>query len=167
MLSKLMWNPDCDIELDRKEFMEYYYGDAAPYLDEYLNMLCDFVERENYHLYIQCVNRPPYLEDVYLEEYSRIFDKAEAAVAGDGIRLARVQKARLSIRFADILWNEILAGNYNAEKINSFFTDLRAHDISRLDEWSNIERTYRAWMDGMARGVYYTAPYKYDAESIL
>ena len=167
LISKLMWNPDCDIERHRKEFMQYYYGDAAPHLDEYLNMLCDFVERENYHLYIQDTKRPPYLDDAHLEQYNRIFDKAEAAVAGDGVRLMRVQKARLSIRFADVFWNEVLAGNYNAEKINQFFTDLRAHNISRLDEWTNIERTYRAWMDGMERGVLYTAPFRYDAESLL
>ncbi len=167
LLSKLMWNPDCDIELDRKEFMEYYYGEAAPYLEEYLNMQCDFVERENYHLYIQDIKRPPYLEDEWLEKYNILFDKAESAVAGDGVRLMRVQKARLSIRFADIFWNEILSGNYDAEKINQFFVDLRAHNISRLDEWSNIERTYRAWMDGKERGVYYTSPYRYDRESIL
>ncbi len=167
LLCKLMWNPDCDIDAHRKEFMEYYYGAAGEYLDKYLNMICDYVERENYHLYIQDTKRPDYLSDELLEKYNALFDKAEAAVVGDGVRLARVQKARLSIRFVDIFWNEILNGNYNAEKINQFFVDLRAHNISRLDEWSNIERTYRAWMDGIARGVLYTAPFRYDRESIL
>ncbi len=167
LLCKLMWNPDCDIDAHRQEFMQYYYGEAAPYLDEYLNMICDFVERENYHLYIQDINRPDYLSDELLEKYNQLFDKAENAVSGDGVRLVRVQKARLSIRFVDIFWNEILNGSYNAEKINQFFIDLRAHNISRLDEWTNIERTYRAWMDGKARGVYYTSPYRYDPESIL
>ena len=167
LLSKLMWNPDCDIEAYRKEFMEYYYGAAASYLDEYLNMMCDFVERENYHLYIQDTKRPPYLSNELLEKYNALFDKAEAAVWGDGVRLMRVERARLSIRFADVYWNEILNGNYNADKINAFFTDLRAHNISRLDEWSNIERTYRAWMDGKERGIVYTIPWRYDSESIL
>lgn len=167
LICKLMWNPDCDIDTHRKEFMECYYGDAAPHLDKYLNMLCDFVERENYHLYIQDTKRPPYLYDECLEKYNALFDKAEAAVLGDGIRLARVQKARLSIRFADIFWNEVLGGNYNAQKINDFFTDLRAYNISRLDEWSNIERTYRAWMDGKERGIVYTIPWRYDGESLL
>ena len=167
LLCKLMWNPDCDIDAYRKEFMEYYYGEAAPHLDKYLNMLCDFVEKENYHLYIQDTKRPDYLSEELLITYNDLFDKAEMAVAGDGIRLSRVQKARLSIRFVDIFWNEILSGNYNAQKINQFFTDLRAHNISRLDEWSNIERTYRAWMEGKERGVYLSTPWRYDRESIL
>ena len=167
LLSKLMWNPDCDIEKHRKEFMEYYYGDAAEYLDKYLNMICDFVERENYHLYIQDTKRPDYLTDELLKKYNKLFDMAEKAVVGDGARLMRVQKARLSIRFVDVFWNEILNGHYDGEKINSFFTDLRAHNISRIDEWSNIERTYRAWMDGKERGIVYSIPWRYDAESIL
>lgn len=167
LVSKLLWDPNCDVDAHRREFMEYYYGEAAPYLDKYLNMLCDFVERENYHLYIQDTKRPPYLSDEWLEKYNVIFDKAESAVKGDGIRLTRVQKARLSIRFADVFWNEILSGNYDAQKINQFFTDLRAHNISRLDEWSNIERTYRAWMEGKERGVHLSTPWRYDRESIL
>ena len=167
LISKLLWNPDCDIDAHRKEFMEHFYGAAAKYLDEYLNMLCDFVERENYHLYIQDTKRPDYLSDELLEKYNELFDKATKAVAGDGVRLMRVERARLSIRFVDIFWNEVLSGNYNAQKINKFFTDLRAHNVSRLDEWSNIERTYRAWMDGKERGIVYTTPWRYDPESIL
>ncbi|MBR6502043.1 MAG: DUF4838 domain-containing protein [Clostridia bacterium] len=167
LISKLLWNPDCDIDAHRKEFMEYFYGAAAEYLDEYLNMLCDFVEKENYHMYIQDTKRPDYLSDELLAKYNELFDKAQNAVAGDGVRLMRVERARLSIRFADIFWNEVLSGNYDAQKINQFFTDLRAHNISRIDEWSNIERTYRAWMDGKERGIVYTIPWRYDAESIL
>lgn len=167
LICKLMWNPNCDVDAMRKEFMEYYYGDAAQYLNEYIDMQCDFVERENYHLYIQDIQRPDYLNDQMLKIYNELFDKAETAVSGDGIRLARVQKARLSIRFADVFWNEIIGKKYNAQKINDFFTDLRAHNISRLDEWSNIERTYRAWMDGKKRGVDYSWPFKYDAESLI
>ena len=167
LICKLMWNPYCDINLHRKEFMEYFYGDAAPYLDEYLNMQSDYVESEDYHLYIQEIHRPGYLEDEWLEKYNQLFDKAEAAVSGDGIRLARVQKARLSVRFADVYWNEIISERFDSEKVNQFFTDVRAHDISRMDEWCNLEGTYYGWVRGWNRGVYVHKPYRYQNESIL
>ena len=167
LLCKLMWNPYCDIDAHRQEFMEYFYGDAAPYLDEYLNMQSDYVERENYHLYIQEIHRPGYLENEWLEKYNDLFDKAEAAVAGDGVRLARVQKARLSVRFADVYWNEIINERFETEKVNQFFTDLRAHNVSRMDEWCNIEGTYYGWVKGWNRGVYVHKPYRYQSESLL
>ena len=167
LLCKLMWNPYCDIDTHRKEFMEYFYGAAAPYLEEYLNMLCDFVEKENYHLYIQETKRPDYLSDELLLKYNELFDKAAAAVAGDGILLARVQKARLSIRFADVYWNEIISGRFDNEKVNKFFVDLRAHDVSRMDEWCNLEGTHYGWVKGWDRGVYVNHPYRFQQESIL
>ena len=167
LLCKLMWNPYCDVERHRKEFMQYYYGEAATYLDEYLNMLSDFVERENYHMYIQEIKRPDYLSNELLKKYNDLFDKAEAAVSGDGIKLARVQKARLSIRFVDVYWNEIIDKGFDTEKINQFFTDLRAHNISRLDEWCNLEGTYYGWVRGWNRGVYVHEPFRYQLESLL
>ena len=97
----------------------------------------------------------------------RKIDKAEAAVAGDGIKLARVQKARLSLRFADVYWNEIINKGFDADKINQFFTDLKAHGISRLDEWCNIEGTYYGWVKGWNRGVYVNTPYRYQRESLM
>ncbi len=162
LLCKLMWDSYCDIDAYRKEFMEYFYGDAAPFLDEYLDIQSDYVEREDYHLYIQDIHRPGYLEDEWLEKYNQLFDKAEKAVAGDGVRLARVQKARMSVRFADVYWNEIMGERFDSEKINKFFTDLRAHNISRLDEWCNIEGTYYGWTKSVER-----RPYKCYEESLL
>ena len=147
--------------------MAYFYGDAAEYLNEYIDMLCDFVEKEDYHLYIQETKRPDYLSDECLKKYNELFDKAEAAVAGDGIKLARVQKARLSLRFADVYWNEIINKGFDADKINQFFTDLKAHGISRLDEWCNIEGTYYGWVKGWNRGVYVNTPYRYQRESLM
>lgn len=167
LLSKLLWNPDCDIEKHKEEFMEYYYGDAAPHLKQYMDMQCDYVERHNYHYYIQDIKRSAFTSDWWLKRYNKLFDKAEQAVAGDGMRLTRVQKDRLSIRWVDVYYNDIMGKRYDAENINKFLTDLRAHNITRLDEWCNLERTYRAWMDGMNRGVYYTTPWIYDPETIL
>ena len=100
-------------------------------------------------------------------KYNELFDKAEVAVAGDGILLARVQKARLSIRFADVYWNEIISGRFDNEKVNKFFVDLRAHDVSRMDEWCNLEGTHYGWVKGWDRGVYVNHPYRFQQESIL
>ncbi len=169
LLCKLMWNPDCDINALRQEFLDYYYGAAAPYLDEYLNVICDNADRLGCHIYYGTIDRYEYLNDECLVQYNKLFDKAEAAVATDGIRLARVQKARLSIRFCEVYWQELNEGNgtYNTEKINQFMVDLRAHGISRLDEWCNLEGTFYGWSKGWNRGVYIHIPFRYQGESLV
>ncbi len=169
LLCKLMWNPDCDINALRQEFLDYYYGAAAPYLDEYLNVICDNADRLGCHIYYGTIDRYEYLNDECLVQYNKLFDKAEAAVLTDGIRLARVQKARLSIRFCEVYWQEINEGNgtHNAEKINQFMVDLRAHGISRLDEWCNLEGTFYGWSKDWNRGVYVHIPFRYQGESLV
>ncbi len=167
LLCKLMWNPDCDIDALRREFLEYYYGAAAPYLDEYLNVICDNADRLGCHIYYGTIDRYEYLNDECLAQYNKLFDKAEAAVLTDGIRLARVQKARLSIRFCDVYWHEIIEKGFNAERINQLIVDLRAHGISRLDEWCNLEGTVYGWVRGWNRGVYTPWPHLFHPETLI
>lgn len=163
LLAKLLWDPDCDIETHTREFMEYVYGPAAEPLTKYLDLLCKNNEEANHHLYIQDRVRPPYLTEDHLREYAALFDEAEKAVAGDGIRLARVQRNRLSIRFCEFYWAITEEHRYDAEKIHAFFDDARALGLLRMDEWISVPRTYRALMDGLKDGGRcYTNPPSYD-----
>ncbi len=41
LLAKLMWNPDADVETIMDEFLRLYYGEAAPYIREYLQLATD------------------------------------------------------------------------------------------------------------------------------
>ena len=80
---------------------------------------------------------------------------AAKAVSGDALRLWRVEKARLSIRWVRLKRASMLRGEYDPEKINAFFADWRAFGLSRIDEWCNLETTHRAFLDGIWRGVEY------------
>ena len=153
LISKLLWNPDCDIEAHKKEFMEYYYGAAAPALMEYLNLICDTVEKENIHVGFNDNPIHAYLTEDRLDVYDRLFDKAAEAVKGDPLRLWRVEKNRLSIRWVRLKRAAMLRNEYDPETINQFFADWRAYDLSRIDEWCNVETTHRALLEGKWRGV--------------
>ena len=155
LISKLLWDPYCDIEKHRREFMEYYYGAAAPALDEYLNLLCDTVEKENIHVGFNDNPVHGFLREELLDRYDALFDRAAAAVAGDPLRLWRVEKNRLSIRWVRLKRKTMLRGEYDAEEINQFFADWRAYNLSRIDEWCNFETTHRALLDGKWRGTEY------------
>ena len=155
LISKLLWNPYCDVEAHKREFMEYYYGAAAPYLAEYLDMICDVCEREDIHVGFNDPLEDAYLREELLDRYDKLFDKAAAAVSGDAMRLWRVEKARLSIRWVRLKRASMLRGEYDPEAINTFFSDWRAYDLSRIDEWCNLETTHRAFLDGLWRGTEY------------
>ena len=155
LISKLLWDPDCDIWKHRQEFMEYYYGDAAPVLMEYLDLLCDIVEKENIHVGFNDQPTHAFLAEERLDQYDALFDKAAAAVAGDALRLWRVEKNRLSIRWVRLKRKTMLKKEFDPEEINQFFGDWRAYNLSRIDEWCNIETTHRALLDGLWRGTEY------------
>ena len=153
LISKLLWDPWCDVEKHRREFMEYFYGDAAPFLMEYLDLICDTVEKENIHVGFNDNPVHAFLREELLDQYDALFDRAAEAVRGDPLRLWRVEKNRLSIRWVRIKRASMLRGEYDPEVINQFFSDWRAYNLSRLDEWANIETSHRAFLEGKWRGV--------------
>lgn len=155
LISKLLWDPWCDIERHKREFMEYYYGAAAPALMEYLDLLCDTVDKENCHVGFNDNPTHAFLREELLDQYDRLFDRAAASVQGDPLRLWRVEKNRLSIRWVRLKRAAMLHKEYDPETINRFFSDWRAFHLSRLDEWCNIETSHRALLDGLWRGVEY------------
>ena len=153
LISKLLWDPWCDVETHKREFMEYFYGDAAPFLMQYLDLICDTVEKENIHVGFNDNPVHAFLREELLDRYDALFDQAAEAVKGDPLRLWRVEKNRLSIRWVRIKRASMLRGEYDPEVINQFFSDWRAYNLSRLDEWANIETSHRAFIEGKWRGV--------------
>ncbi len=153
LISKLLWDPDCDLDAHRRDFMEYYYGDAAPFLDEYLNLLCDTADARGDHVGFNDNPLHGFLEEDMLDRYDALFDQAAEAVRGDPLRLWRVEKNRLSIRWVRLKRASMLRGELDPETVNRFFADLKAFGLSRIDEWCNVETTHRALLEGKWRGV--------------
>ena len=155
LISKLLWDPWCDVEKHRREFMEYFYGDAAPYLMQYLDMVCDVADKENIHVGFNDSPVHGFLREELLDQYDALFDQAAEAVKGDPLRLWRVEKNRLSIRYVRIQRASMLRGEYDPEAVNRFFSDWRAYNLSRMEEWANIETSHRAFIEGRWNGVEY------------
>ena len=95
LIAHLMWNPQLDQEKLTQEFLQGYYGAAAPYLKQYLDEIQHSFLAQKRAL------------STYNQDYSfinldvanksiQLFDQAEAAVADNSALLARVQRDRLS-----------------------------------------------------------------------
>jgi hypothetical protein len=103
LIAKLLWDPELDPEIIIKDFVYGYYGPAAPYIAEYIEMLHDALEYSGDNLWIYGFpysGIDSYLSPVNIPFYTDLFNKAEQATAEDPLILDRVQFARLPLDFA-------------------------------------------------------------------
>ena len=152
LLTKLMWDPYCDLEKHRREFTDFFYGAAGPYILEYIDTMCKKCKDDNIH--VECYGKPDqeYLSPDMLEIYNAILDKAEAAVRDDTIRRMRVDKVRLGLRYSKIRSEIMNDGVHNREEINKFFEDCLAHDVTKFEECATDKETVQAFAEGIWRG---------------
>ncbi len=153
LITRLLWDANCDLERHMSEFLSFYYGAAAPYIGQYIRTLTAKVEADNIHIGFNDQCDRAHLTDDMLAQYDALFDAAEGAVRGDPVRGMRVARARLAIRWVRLKNDAMLQGRHSAEEITRFFTDWRAHGLTRIDEWVSAETTHRALIENVWRGT--------------
>ncbi len=144
VISKLLWNADADVDRHIREFTDYYYGAAAPLIRDYIALLCDTADRENIHVGFNGLTDSPLYREEILNQLDALMRDAEAAVRGDALRLWRVGKAGLSVRYVKMKNRAMLKHEHDAEEINQFFSDWQAYGVTRLEEWVSPETTHKA-----------------------
>ena len=153
VLAKLLWDAETDVERHIREFTDYFYGAAAPYVRQYIDFLCDTAEKENIHVGFNDNTDSPLFREEILDRLDAYMDQAERAVAGDPLRLWRVGKARLSVRWVRLKNRTQLQKEFDPEAINRFFADWQAYGLTRIDEWVSRETTHKALLRGLWRGT--------------
>lgn len=105
LIAKLLWNPNADEQAIINDFIGGYYGDAGPYIRQYIDTMRHTLVETDHHLKIfgsPVDAKDTYLTNEMMDEYKRLFDKAENSVAKDPEILSRVQRSRLSIMYAEL-----------------------------------------------------------------
>lgn len=92
VIAHLLWNPNQDENRLIDEFMNGYYGAAAPYLTQYLKMIQDSYAKKD---------PEGWLTPAVIFEAEKLFDQAATAVASDPVIYERVYRERLPL---DYLW---------------------------------------------------------------
>ncbi len=98
VLAQLLWNPYQD---DRKlidEFLKGYYGKAAPFIKQYMEMMADAAK----DFYMTCYTgtNAPFLNFDTLSRAELLWQKAEQAVKDNPDLLWRVKQGHLPVRYA-------------------------------------------------------------------
>jgi len=105
LLARLLWNPRADVDEVTDDFLDGYYGPAAPFLRRYIDALRGALERSGANLDIYeppAVHAADHLSADDAALYDKLFDRAEAAAAGDPEILTRVRTARLPLMYAKL-----------------------------------------------------------------
>ena len=160
LVSKLMWNPKADLDSLEGHFCESYYGAAAPYILHYIHTIEGAAVGTDVDLFIYdspVSYKNNILRPELMRRYNALFDAAEDAVAGDPLRLLRVQRTRLPLRYSAL---EIARTNPDRDveavekDLELFESQIREMGITSLNERNNSPLDYCA----MYRERYLSSP---------
>jgi hypothetical protein len=103
MLAKLLWNPALDEGKLRQEFLNGYYGPAAPNISEYLTLLENAVLATGDHL--GCFS-PPDAQFLSLDTMLKAWDilkKAEVKIAKNAEFVRRLKRVQLPVAYVALV----------------------------------------------------------------
>ena len=105
LICELMWNPDADDSALMDDYLLGYYGEAGPYIRQYIDKMHESLISSGFELSI--FGSPQDAKDAYLSvdmmrAYNALFDQAEKAVAKNPRFVMRAKVARMPIMYAAI-----------------------------------------------------------------
>jgi hypothetical protein len=148
MLAKLLWNPDCDIDRVMDDFFAGYFGLAAQPIREYVDLMHTSLARSAAPLSIYGgpgAAKDSYLTEDLVAEYNALFDEAGAYAVDDDDTLARVERARMPLMFAQL---ELRYGSVDERRVllDRFIDLCGRNQVRRLNEWGRPPAEYRDQM---------------------
>jgi hypothetical protein len=143
LLAKLLWNPNTDLERHKTEFLNAYYGKAAPNLRAYLDLLEGQVKDGKNHAHIFDSPKAAYLNDEFIAEGSRILEQAEQSADNDTTRF-RVAIDRLPIQYVRLATGRA-QGEERVALLKQFLQVARKAGISNISESQSLD----AWAKKM------------------
>ena len=149
VLAKLLWDPSRDGETLINEFIEGYYGPAAPHIKAYLKVTHDAVEQSGDWLGCFEQSHAKFLNFDTLSRGWQCLKAAETAVADSPDLRFRVHVAQLPVMYTFIVrWNDMReaakAANANwpmpqtaQETRDQFMTIAKKKNVTRVNEWQD------------------------------
>ena len=148
LVDKLMWNPDADVDSLTNTFLNGYYGEAGPYIGEYLKLMEGALLGSGIPLWIYdspATHKDGMLNAMLRGRYNVLFDKAENAVRGDSALLARVQRSRLSLQYSELEIERTMPDKDIAklkEMLDTFDVRAARYGLASINERSNSPHDY-------------------------
>jgi len=104
LTAKLLWDPDVDQDSIITDFLNGYYEEAAPFVQNYISTIHQELEKDkDFFLFLYgdpSQGFQSFLRPELLKQYDAWYDEAENAVKNKPEVIARVNRARISIDYA-------------------------------------------------------------------
>jgi hypothetical protein len=148
LVSKLMWNPDVNVDSLTQHFLNGYYGQAASFIYQYIKVMEGALIGSGNRLWIYdspVSHKTGMLKPELMRRYNALFDQAEKAVAGNSEKLMRVQRTRLPLQYSEleIARTESVKDEDDVRnKLDLFEKRVVAMQIPTLNENSNAPADY-------------------------
>lgn len=136
LLAKLLWNPDIDVQKNINEFLNAYYGNAAPKILDYIDAIHQPVREQGKHIHIFDKPASAYLSAEVMDAGEKILNEAERLAENDDIRF-RVQVARLPVWYVKIATKRVTGDESNV-LAKRFLAIASQAGISNLSESTSL-----------------------------
>ena len=97
LISRLLWNPDCDVEKVINDFLAGYYGRSGKQIRQYFDLVQGLVTPLT-HIHLGLPPDDPIFSDRFVNEALHIFEDASKVADNDEI-LHRVEMASLPVLY--------------------------------------------------------------------
>jgi hypothetical protein len=114
LISRLLWNPDCDVEKVINDFMYGYYGRSGQLIRQYFDLLHSRITPDT-HIHLGLSPDDQLFSDSFIHESFQLFERAKIVADNDEI-LHRVEMASLPILYLKCKRMPVLSrydGTYN------------------------------------------------------
>jgi len=145
LLAKLLWNPNTDVPRHINEFLQAYYGQAAPKVHAYLDLLQQQVRSGKPHVHIFDAPKSAYLKEEFIQPADQLLAEAERAAENPTIRF-RVQVARLPLWYVRLATKRVTGDEYTA-LLRQFLEIARQAGVTQISEGQTLD----AWAKKMER----------------
>lgn len=170
LIAKYLWNPGYDESRAMGEFLEAYFGKAAPHVRRYIDLIHDHVEKGRVHVGIFAPTTHPHLTPGLLMEANALWERAEASVKSAPAELERVRWARMSPDYAIVEMGRAIAKLPNEQRsepqralmalarrrFGPFMDTINSSGLTRIHEWKDMDKEdYRVKLQtdlGIAKG---------------
>ncbi len=151
--AQMLWDPFQNIFDVIDEFLNAYYGPAAPAMRRYIDLLQNDVRHLDNHFTLFSPPTVSYLAPGLIREAEKLFDEAERAVRGLPDYGYRVEESRLILRYVKLTqpiehrregilflpdWNSSSYEGLGNRELSDFLERAGDHEITSLDEWGKM-----------------------------